>query len=51
MRGVDRFVGVFVGVEAVTEFLAGVGGNNFIEPRWFWGLIFRGEDFHDVAVF
>ncbi len=33
------------------EFLAGVRGEDFLEPGFFGGLVFAGEDFYDVALF
>lgn len=36
--------------ELLFEFLAGAGGEDFVEPTDFWGLVLAGEDFDDVAV-
>lgn len=48
---IPKITAVFVGAgELLAEFLAGVGGENFVEPGGFGGLSFTGEDFDDVAM-
>ena len=33
------------------ELLAGVGGEEFLEPRFAGGLVFGGDDFYNIAAF
>ena len=48
---VPETTSIFVGAgKLLAEFLAGVGGENFVEPGGFGGLSFTSEDFDDVTM-
>lgn len=47
-----RFFGLFWGSgELLTEFVAGVGSEDFLEPRFARSLIFRRQNFDNVKIF